>query len=92
MKLILASLLASAMMIAPIAQATQYRSQAQVRLFHRTHVCPSTSAKTATCPGYVVDHIKALGCGGADRPYNMQYQTIAAGHAKDRVELIGCKK
>jgi hypothetical protein len=35
----------------------------------------------------VVDHVKPLACGGADAADNMQWQTVAAGHAKDRVEL-----
>jgi len=38
-------------------------------------------------PGYVVDHITPLARGGADRPYNMQWQTIAAAKAKDKIEL-----
>jgi hypothetical protein len=38
------------------------------------------------CPGYVVDHVKALECGGVDEPSNMQWQTIAAGKAKDKTE------
>jgi len=33
-----------------------------------------------------VDHIKALVCGGADNPANMQYQTIEDAKAKDRWE------
>jgi hypothetical protein len=41
-------------------------------------------------PGYVVDHIKALECGGADVPSNMQWQTIAEAKAKDRTER-GCR-
>jgi hypothetical protein len=41
-------------------------------------------------PGYVVDHIKPLACGGADVPSNMQWQTIAAAKAKDKVERAGC--
>jgi hypothetical protein len=41
-------------------------------------------------PGYVVDHIKPLACGGADAPSNMQWQTIAAAKAKDKVERDGC--
>ncbi len=41
-------------------------------------------------PGYVIDHIKPLACGGADDPSNMQWQTIEAAKAKDRVERIGC--
>jgi hypothetical protein len=41
-------------------------------------------------PGYVVDHIKPLACGGADAPSNMQWQTVEAAKAKDRVERRGC--
>lgn len=44
------------------------------------------------CPGYIVDHIKALACGGPDQPSNMQWQTIADAKAKDRWELNECKK
>ena len=42
-------------------------------------------------PGYVVDHIKPLACGGADAPSNMQWQTIAEAKAKDKVERAGCR-
>jgi hypothetical protein len=41
-------------------------------------------------PGYVIDHIRPLACGGADDPSNVQWQTVAAAKAKDRVERIGC--
>jgi len=41
-------------------------------------------------PGYVVDHIVPLACGGADAPSNMQWQTVEAAKAKDKVERIGC--
>jgi hypothetical protein len=41
-------------------------------------------------PGYVVDHVKPLACGSADTPSNMQWQTVAAGKAKDKVERQGC--
>src|SRR3989442_15991596 len=37
-------------------------------------------------PGYVVDHIVPLECGGADSPSNMQWQTVAEARAKDRTE------
>lgn len=36
--------------------------------------------------GYVVDHICALVQGGIDSPKNMQYQTLAEGHIKDKIE------
>jgi hypothetical protein len=38
------------------------------------------------CPGYVIDHLVPLKRGGADAPGNMQWQTIQAAKAKDRVE------
>ena len=41
--------------------------------------------------GYVVDHIRPLACGGADAPSNMQWQTIAAAKAKDKIERAGCR-
>jgi hypothetical protein len=41
-------------------------------------------------PGYVVDHVRPLACGGADAPSNMQWQTSATAKAKDRVERKGC--
>lgn len=42
-------------------------------------------------PGYVVDHITPLACGGADSPENMQWQTIEEAKAKDKWERKGCK-
>lgn len=63
------------------------RSAAAVSEFKRTHYCPATKLKgNKPCPGYIVDHRKALCDGGADRPGNMQYQTLAASKAKDRTE------
>jgi hypothetical protein len=41
-------------------------------------------------PGYVIDHIRPLACGGADAPSNMQWQTVAAAKLKDRTERVGC--
>src|SRR5262245_33530824 len=37
-------------------------------------------------PGYVVDHIRPLECGGADAPWNMQWQTVEQAKAKDKTE------
>jgi hypothetical protein len=41
-------------------------------------------------PGYVIDHIIPLACGGADSPSNMQWQTVDAAKIKDRTERVGC--
>jgi hypothetical protein len=42
-------------------------------------------------PGYVVDHIVPLECGGADSPSNMQWQTVAEAKAKDKTEA-NCRR
>jgi hypothetical protein len=54
--------------------------------FKRQHPCPSTGGSSGSCPGYVIDHVNPLECGGADAPFNMQWQTIAEGKAKDKTE------
>jgi hypothetical protein len=62
------------------------RSKAAKDAFKREHPCPSTGSATGACRGYVVDHVNPLECGGADAPSNMQWQTVAAGKAKDKTE------
>lgn len=62
------------------------RSKAAKSAFEREHPCPSTGKTSGRCPGYVVDHVKPLECGGADAPSNMQWQTVAEGKAKDKTE------
>src|SRR5262245_46548535 len=42
-------------------------------------------------PGYVIDHIIPLACGGADAPSNMPWQTIAEAKAKDKTERTHCR-
>jgi len=60
------------------------RSEAAKNAFMHGHPCPSTGNTSGSCPGYVVDHINPLECGGADAPFNMQWQTIADAKAKDK--------
>jgi hypothetical protein len=62
------------------------RSQAAKDEFKREQPCPANGNGSGKCPGYVIDHIRPLECGGADAPSNMQWQTIADGKAKDRTE------
>lgn len=43
------------------------------RAFRRTHACPSTGLTTGACPGWSMDHVWPLACGGCDAVWNMQW-------------------
>ena len=73
------------------ASARQHRSAAAKHAFRVEHPCPLTGQVRGKCPGYVIDHIKPLACGGPDEPSNMQWQTTAEAKAKDRWERNQCK-
>lgn len=92
MKAVLLLALAAALVAAPAAQATT-RSRAAVHAFMRAHPCPAGIDKGSTtrCRGRIVDHVKALDCGGLDAPSNMQWQTIAAAARKDKTERDGAE-
>jgi hypothetical protein len=62
------------------------------RQFQRLHPCPSTQKRSGSCPGYVVDHVIPLACGGADSVLNLQWQTVKAAKLKDKWERKGCPK
>lgn len=58
--------------------------------FKAANPCPANGNRSGSCPGYVIDHIKPLACGGADSPENMQWQTNVAGKEKDAWERDNC--
>jgi hypothetical protein len=62
------------------------RSELAKNAFKHGHPCPANGKNSGSCPGYVIDHVNPLECGGADAPANMQWQTITEGKAKDRTE------
>lgn len=62
------------------------RSLAAKNEFKRENPCPSTGKGSGSCPGYIIDHVIPLKRGGPDQPSNMQWQTIGAAKAKDKVE------
>lgn len=61
--------------------------------FIRLNPCPATGSNKPhyACPGYVVDHIRALACDGADHHANMQWQTVKDAKDKDKWERKGCR-
>jgi hypothetical protein len=66
------------------AQGWLARSDAAKRQFKRQ------TGYSRGRPGYVIDHIIPLACGGPDEPSNMQWQTIAEAKTKDRIERRAC--
>jgi hypothetical protein len=76
---------------APAAGATE-RDPHQRALFMKKHPCPANGKTRGACPGYIVDHIKPLCAGGADRPSNMQWQTREEAKIKDRKEREMCRR
>ena len=66
-----------------------HRDRNQVHHFRAAHPCPATGRTRGACPGYVIDHVRALCAGGADSPGNMQWQTVLDAKSKDKWE---CKR
>lgn len=63
------------------------RSASARRAFRKEHPCPVTGKTTGRCPGWEVDHIIPLACGGPDEPRNMQWLTSEENRAKGD---LGC--
>lgn len=72
------------------AEATQQRSYHAIEEFKLEHPCPINGSFKGSCPGYVIDHIKPLSCGGLDSPKNMQWQTVKDAKQKDKWERRQC--
>ena len=49
------------------------RSYKAVADFKRVWACPSTKEHTGACPGWAIDHVIPLACGGVDAIHNMQW-------------------
>lgn len=67
------------------------RSTHTIDAFQKAHPCPSTGKPTGACPGWAVDHVIPLACGGCDAVSNMQWmpnalKSSAGKLAKDRWE------
>lgn len=67
------------------------RSNAVRDAFKRQHPCPSTGKPSGACPGWEIDHVIPLACGGCDAVSNMQWlpseiKSAAGTLPKDRWE------
>jgi hypothetical protein len=73
------------------ADGTIKRSAARLAEFRRDHACPATGKTTGACPGWAIDHVVPLVCGGQDAEWNMQWlpldiKSCAGTKCKDRWE------
>lgn len=59
--------------------------------FRKAHPCPSTGKQSGRCPGYQIDHTRALMNGGEDRAANMQWLPHAEHRAKTRADFAECR-
>jgi len=80
-----------AAMIATTAVAKTHRDPAMRRQFMYDNPCPATGSTKGACPGWQVDHVVPLKCGGADAPANMQWLTIGDHKAKTKREAKSCR-
>lgn len=72
------------------SKAKKYKRNPRVRAqFMRNNPCPSTGRRRGACPGYHVDHIKPLACGGADATWNMQWLPAKENLRKG---AMGCRR
>lgn len=52
---------------------TIHRSQSELAKFKSIHPCPGNGANHGACPGWDIDHVIPLACGGCDVVENMQW-------------------
>lgn len=69
------------------------RDKAVLREFKRLHPCPSTGKQSGGCPGWAIDHIIPLACGGCDQIHNLQWlpheiKSCPGTACKDRWERV----
>jgi hypothetical protein len=83
--------IAAILTLTSLEVSAEYRRSYKAKAsFKYSNPCPSTGRYKGSCPGYVIDHVIPLACGGADEPRNMQWQTKAEAKAKDKWERKGC--
>lgn len=86
-----AQLASTLLVFAAAAAIAAPRSPAVRAEFQRVQPCPATGERRGPCPGWQVDHIQALKCGGRDAPDNMQWLTVEAHREKTRRDMRGCR-
>jgi hypothetical protein len=73
------------------ASGNTLRNAHVITVFRKKWACPSTGAHIGACPGWSVDHVVPLDCGGADAIWNLQWlpdqiKSAAGPYSKDHFE------
>lgn len=55
------------------ADGTIKRSNSVRRAFAKLYPCPASGQPITSCPGWAIDHVIPLACGGCDSVSNMQW-------------------
>ncbi len=59
--------------------------------FRRANPCPATGLTSGPCPGYVIDYINPIACGGTNTLMNLQWDTVEQAKVLRKWERSGCK-
>ena len=89
-----AVVIVAATLLAIAGQATggpPHRSPAARAEFVKANPCPANGKTRGACPGWEVDHVVPLKCGGQDDPANMQWLTVEAHKRKTAAEAKNCR-
>lgn len=67
------------------------RNHTVLVVFEHLHPCPAPNHPPGACPGWAMDHIIPLACGGCDAVWNLQWlpleiKSCAGTTCKDRFE------
>lgn len=62
------------------------RRGAVLLAFKRAHPCPANGVRVGPCPGWVMDHVIPLACGGGDAVINLQWLPVAMWREKSKWE------
>lgn len=55
------------------ATGTTARSEVVIAAFKKQWACPANGNHSGACPGWAIDHVVPLDCGGVDAVWNMQW-------------------